>query len=150
MSGSARLTMVGLIATGLGFVGAGINPGPGPRVVRGALTVGSLYLPPLLVGVVALVLVALVAARLRWMPAVGGAFAAILLIGTATFGWAAVSYRLTHPTAVVGFAEDCLQLAGEALAVGAVLAVSVDAGRRPAVKRMAPASRRPGGAPGHG
>ena len=31
LSGLARLTIVGLVATGVGFLGAGVNPGPGPR-----------------------------------------------------------------------------------------------------------------------
>ena len=55
----------------------------------------------------------------------GAVVAAILLIGTATFGWAAVSFRLTHPGLVIGFAEDSPQLAGELLAVAAGLAVTV-------------------------
>src|SRR5919204_5305091 len=75
LSGRAKLTMVGLIGTGIGFVGAGVDPGPGPRVVKGALTVGHLYLPPLLVGLVALALAGLVATRIRWMPAGGGGIA---------------------------------------------------------------------------
>src|ERR671924_453583 len=86
LSGCAKLTMVGLIGTGIGFVGAGVDPGPGPRVVKGALTVGHLYLPPLLVGLVALALAGLVATRIRWMPAVGGAVATILLLGAGTLG----------------------------------------------------------------
>jgi hypothetical protein len=51
--------------------------------------------------------------------------AAILLVGTATFGWAAVSYRLTHPGALIGFAEDTAQVAGELLAAGAAIALTV-------------------------
>jgi hypothetical protein len=108
LSGLAKLTMGGLVGTGIGFLGAGVDPGPGPRVVKGFLTVGPLYLPPLLVGLVALAIAGLVATRIRWMPAVGGAFASILLIGAATLGSAAVSFRLTHPGAVIGFAEDCI------------------------------------------
>src|SRR6266516_6934279 len=125
LSGLAKLTMVGLVATGIGFLGAGVDPGPGPRVVTGSLTVGPLYLPPLLVGLVALALAGLVATRIRWMPAVGGAFASILLIGAATLGSAAVSFRLTHPGAVIGFAEDCIQLTGEAIAAVAGIAATV-------------------------
>ena len=106
LSGLARLTIVGLVATGIGFLGAGVNPGPGPRAVQGALTVGPLYLPPLLVGLVTLAMAGLVATRIPWMSAVGAAFAAILLIGAATFGSAAVSFRLTHPGLVFGFAAE--------------------------------------------
>jgi hypothetical protein len=125
LSGLARLTMGGLVATGIGFLGAGVNPGPGPRAVQGALTVGPLYLPPLLVGLVTLAIAGLVATRIPWMPAVGAAFAAILLIGAATFGSASVSFRLTHPGLVIGFAEDSLQLVGEVIAVVAGIAATV-------------------------
>jgi hypothetical protein len=125
LSGLARLTMVGLVATGIGFLGAGVNPGPGPRAVQGALTVGPLYLPPLLVGLVTLAIAGLVATRNRWMPAVGAAFAAILLIGAATFGSASVSFRLTHPGLVIGFAEDSLQLVGEVIAIVAGITATV-------------------------
>jgi hypothetical protein len=78
--------------------------------------VGHLYLPPLLVGLAALAMASLVATRIRWMPAVGAAFALVLLLGLATLGSAAVTYRLTHPTAGIGFAEDSLQLIGEIVA----------------------------------
>lgn len=125
LPGLAKLTMIGLVGTGIGFLGAGVDPGPGPRTVRGALSVGPLYLPPLLVGLVALAMAGLVATRLRWMPTVGGVFAAILLIGSATLGAAAVSYRLTHPGAVIGFAEDSLQVLGEAITLGAGIAATV-------------------------
>jgi hypothetical protein len=125
LSGLARLTMGGLVATGIGFLGAGVNPGPGPRAVQGALTVGPLYLPPLLVGLVTLAIAGLVATRIPWMPAVGAAFAAILLIGAATFGSASVSFRLTHPELVIGFAEDSLQLVGEVIAIVAGIAATV-------------------------
>ena len=125
LSGLARLTMVGLVATGIGFLGAGVNPGPGPRAVQGALTVGPLYLPPLLVGLVTLAIAGLVATRIPWMPAVGAAFAAILLIGAATFGSASVSFRVTHPGLVIGFAEDSLQLVGEVIAIVAGIAATV-------------------------
>ena len=86
---------------------------------------GPLYLPPLLVGLVALAMAALVATRIPWMPTVGAAFAAILLIGAATFGSAAVSFRLTHPGLVIGFAEDSIQLVGEVIAVVAGIAATV-------------------------
>jgi hypothetical protein len=123
------LIVSGLIGTGLGFMGAGIDPGPGPRTVKGALTVGPLYLPPFLVGLIAVAIAGLVAAHVRWAPALGGALAAILLVGTATFGWAAVSYRLTHPGALIGFAEDTIQVGGELLAVGAAIALTVQSVR---------------------
>jgi hypothetical protein len=42
---------------------------------------------------------------------------------------AAVSFRLTHPGAVIGFAEDSIQLAGAALAAGAGLAATVQLSR---------------------
>jgi hypothetical protein len=48
------------------------------------------------------------------MPTVGGAFAAILLIGSVTLGSTGVFFRLTHPGLVIGFAADCIQLAGAA------------------------------------
>jgi hypothetical protein len=117
--------MVGLIGIGIGFVGAAVNPGPGPRTVKGSLSVAHLYLPPLLVGLVALALAGLVATRARWMPMVGGAFAFALLIGAATLGSAAVSYRVTHPMAGIGFVEDWLQLVGEGIAIGAGIAAIV-------------------------
>ena len=138
LPGLAKLTIVGLVGTGIGFLGAGVNPGPGPRTVRGALSVGFLYLPPLLVGLVALAMAGLVATRNRWMPTAGGVFAVILLIGSATLGADAVSYRLTHPGAVIGFAEDSLQLLGEAITVGAGIAAIVQIVRhRKAVDRQA-------------
>jgi len=65
--------------------------------------VGPLYLPSLLVGLVTLAIAGLVATRIGWMPALGAAFAAILLIGAATFGSASVSFRLTHPGLAIGF-----------------------------------------------
>src|SRR5215472_14888263 len=100
LPGLVRLTIVGLVATGIGFLGAGVNPGPGPRAVQGAFTVGPFYLPPLLVGLVTLTIAGLVATRISWMPAVGAAFATILLLGAATFGSASVLFRLTHPELV--------------------------------------------------
>ena len=133
LSGLARLTIVGLVAPGIGFLGAGVNPGPGPRAVQGALTVGPLYLPPLLVGLVTLAIAGLVATRIRWMPALGAAFAAILLIGAATFGSASVSFRLTHPGLVIGFTEDSLQLIGEVIAIVAGIAATVQFVRNKAV-----------------
>jgi hypothetical protein len=114
--------MVGLIGIGIGFVGAAIDPGPGPRTVKGSLTVAHLYFPPLLVGLVALTIAALVATRARWLPVVGGVFALILIIGAATLGSAAVSYRVMHPMAGIGFVEDWLQLVGEGIAIGAGIA----------------------------
>jgi hypothetical protein len=130
LSGLAKLTVVGLIATAIGFLGAGVNPGPGPRVVHGALTVGPVYLPPLLVGLVTLIIAGLVAViRIRWMPAVGAAFAAILLIGAFSLGSASVGYRLTHPGAGIGFVEDSLQLVGEVIAIVAGIAATVQAYR---------------------
>jgi hypothetical protein len=57
-------------------------------VVNAALRVGRLYLPPLLVGLVTLAVAGLVATRRRWAPAVGAAFAAVLLIGTFGIGLA--------------------------------------------------------------
>jgi hypothetical protein len=125
LSGLAKLTMVGLVATGIGFIGAGVNPGPGPRTVTRSLTVGPFYLPPLLVGLVALAIASLVPTRIRWMPAVGAAFAIILLIGAATLGSASVSFRLTHPGLAIGFAEDSLQVVGEANAAVAGIAATV-------------------------
>src|SRR6266566_5937483 len=129
----ARLTIVGLIATGIGFLGAGVNPGPGPRAVQAALTVGPLYLPPLLVGLVTLAIAGLVATRIGWMPALGAAFAASLLIGAATFGSASVSFRLTHPGLVICFTEDSLQLIGEVIAIVAGIAATVQFVRNKAV-----------------
>jgi hypothetical protein len=125
LSGLARLTIVGLVATGIGFLGAGVNPGPGPRAVQGALTVGTLYLPPLLVGLITLAITGLVATRISRMPAVGAEFAAILLLGAATFGSASASFRLTHPGLVIGFTEDSLQLIGEVIAIVAGIAATV-------------------------
>ncbi len=133
LSGLARLTIVGLVATGIGFLGAGVNPGTGPRAVQGALTVGPLYLPPLLVGLVTLAIASLVVTRIGWMPALGAAFAAILLIGAATFGSASVSFRLTHPGLIIGFIEDSLQLIGEVIAIVAGIAATVQFVRNKAV-----------------
>jgi hypothetical protein len=125
LSGLARLIVAGLIMPGIGFLGAGLDPGPGPRVVKGSLTIGQLYVPPLLVGLTAQVMASLVAARIRWMPAVTGVFASILLIGSVTFGWRAVSLRLFHPGEIIGFLEDSLQIVGEAIATMAgILAVA--------------------------
>lgn len=126
----STLTMVGLIATGIGFVGASVNPGPGPLTVHGSMSVGIFYLPPLLVGLVTLVIAGLVATHIRWMPTVGAVLAVILLIGSATLGSDAVSYRLTHPGGSIGFAEDWLQIPGEALAAVAGFAATVQLLRR--------------------
>ena len=46
----------------------------------------------------------------------GAAVAAILLTGSATFGGVRDLYRLTHSAAAIPFAEDSLQLLGEAVA----------------------------------
>ena len=101
--------------------------------MQGALTVGPLYLPPLLVGLVTLAIAGLVATRIGWMPALGAAFAAILLIGAATFGSASVSFRLTHPGLAIGFIEDSLQLIGEVIAIVAGIAATVQFVRNKAV-----------------
>jgi hypothetical protein len=95
--------------------------------------VGPLYLPPFLVGLATVAiggLVGLVAPRIRWMPAVGAGFAAILLIGALTFGSAAVEYLLTHHRTDFGFIEDTLQLASETIAIVAGTAATVRAYRR--------------------
>jgi hypothetical protein len=118
----AKLVAAGLGGTGIGFAGAGIYAGPGPRTVHGALTLGPLYLPPLLVALAALALAALAATRIRWAAGAAAAFAAILLTGSVTFGAAAISYRMAHPAAAIPFAEDSLQLLGEAIATGAGIA----------------------------
>jgi hypothetical protein len=125
LSSVARLTTVGLVATGIGFVAAGVNPGPGPRVVNGAMTVGPLYLSPLLVGLSAWALAALVSTGIRWLPVLGAFFALVMLVGSATLGSAAMALRLSHPEAVLGFAGDALQLAGELLAAGAGIVAAV-------------------------
>ena len=101
--------------------------------MQGALTVGPLYLPPLLVGLVTLAIADLVATRTGWMPALGTVFAAILLIGAATFGSASVSFRLTHPGLAIGFIEDSLQLIGEVIAIVAGIAATVQFVRNKAV-----------------
>jgi hypothetical protein len=59
LSGRAKLTMVGLVGTGIGFLGAGCDPASGPRLVPGSLIVVHLSLPPLLAGLVVLAMVAL-------------------------------------------------------------------------------------------
>ena len=76
-------------------------------------------------GFARLTIVGLVATRIPWIPALGAAFAAILLIGAATFGSASVSFRLTHPGLVIGFAEDSLQLIGEVVAIVAGIVATV-------------------------
>jgi hypothetical protein len=117
--------MFGLFAMAAGFLGASIDPGSGPRTVVGSLTVGPFYLPPLLVALVALVIAALVHSGVRWMPAAGAMLAIVFLVGSATIGAPAVSYRLTHPGGVVGFVEDWLQVIGETLAAVAGTAATV-------------------------
>jgi hypothetical protein len=89
-----------------------------------------LYLPPVLVGLVTLTVAGPVANRIRWMPAVAAVFAAILLMGALTFGWDAVSYRLSHPGSVIGFAEDSAQTIGEALTIVAGLTATRRASER--------------------
>ena len=98
------------------ILGASLNPGAGPRTVNGSLTVGPFYLPPLLVALVCVVVATLVARGVKHSYAVGGGLAAVLLIGSATMGWPAISYRISHPTHPLGFTEDWLQLIGEATA----------------------------------
>lgn len=115
-SKSARWIVLGLAATAAGFLGASLNPGAGPRTVNGSLTLGPFYLPPLLVAVVCVSLATLAACRVRHSVAIGAAFAAVLLIGSATMGSAAISYRISHPAHPLGFIEDWLQLLGEATA----------------------------------
>jgi hypothetical protein len=131
------LVAAGLAATGTGFAGAGIDAGPGPRTVHGSLTLGPLYLPPLLVALAAFTLAALAVTRIRWAAGAGAGFAGLLLAGSATFGAAAISYRLGHPAAAIPFAEDTLQLLGEAIAAGAGIAATMRLLRQ----RQAPGSR---------
>jgi hypothetical protein len=79
------VVVAGLLATSVGFVAAAIDPGEGPRVVEGGLTVGPLYLPPMIVGVVLLGVIGLVAAsRTWWSVAVATAVALVLLVGSFT------------------------------------------------------------------
>jgi hypothetical protein len=111
-----RWIVVGLSATALGFLGASLDPGAGPRTVKGSLTLGPFYLPPLLVALVCLGIAVLAARRIRHSVTVAGVWAAVLLVGSVTMGWAAVSYRVSHPTHPLGFGEDWLQLVGEAAA----------------------------------
>jgi hypothetical protein len=92
--------------------------------VSGPLTLGPFYLPPLLVAAVCLGVAALVARRVRYSIALAGALAAALLIGSATMGPAAISYRISHPAHPLGFAEDWLQLLGEATTAVAALAAA--------------------------
>jgi hypothetical protein len=121
----AGLVAAGLTATGTGFAGAGIDAGQGPRTIHASLTLGPVYLPPLLVALAAFTLAALAVTRTRWAASAGAAFAAVLLAGSATFGAAAISYRLGHPAAAIPFAEDTLQLLGEAIATGAGIAATM-------------------------
>jgi hypothetical protein len=51
------------------------------------------------------------------MQMVAGVLALVLLLGSGTLGWAAVSYRLSHPQEILSFSEDALQVAGELLVV---------------------------------
>jgi hypothetical protein len=119
------LVAAGLTAAGLGFVAASLDPGPGPLTVHGALTIDPVYLPPFLTGLVALVMAGVQARRSRWAPAAGAALAAVLLAGALTLGRAAIWWRLGHPGAVIGFAEDTTQLAGELTALAAGIAATI-------------------------
>lgn len=60
---------------------------------------------------------ALAALHVRHSIVPGVVLAAVLLIGSATMGSAAISYRVSHPTHPLGFIEDWLQLLGEATAL---------------------------------
>ena len=113
---STHWIALGLAATAAGFLGASLDPGAGPRTVNGSLNLGPFYLPPLLVAIVCVSIATLVARRVRHSVALAGALAAVLLIGSATMGSAAISYRIGHPTHPLGFIEDWLQLIGEATA----------------------------------
>jgi formate hydrogenlyase subunit 3/multisubunit Na+/H+ antiporter MnhD subunit len=75
-----------------------------------------------LVALVVLAIAAVPATNRRWQAPVVAVAALILLIGSSTFGGAAVSYRLTHPIHTLGFVEDWLQILGEATAAVAGLA----------------------------
>jgi len=119
------LAAAGLTAAGLGFVAASLDPGPGPLTVHGALTAGPVYLPPFLTALVALAMAGVQARRTRWPPAAGAALAAVLLAGAATLGRAAIWWRLARPGAVLGFAEDTAQLAGELTALAAGVAATI-------------------------
>lgn len=118
---SARWVVLGLAATAAGLLGASLNPGAGPRTVNGALTLGPFYLPPRLVAVVCLGVAALVARHVSYSVAAGGVLAAVLLIGSATMGSAAISYRVSHPRHPLGFSEDWLELLGQATAAAAAV-----------------------------
>jgi hypothetical protein len=121
---SARWVAVGLAATAAGFLGASLDPGAGPRTVNGSLTVGPFYLPPLLVALVCLAVAILAARRVKYSLIVAGAFAAVMLVGSATAGWAAISYRISHPTHPLGFIEDWLEVLGLATAALVALAAA--------------------------
>jgi hypothetical protein len=94
------------------------------------LTIGPVYLPPFLTGLVALAMAGVQACRSRWAPAAGAALAAVLLAGALTLGRAAIWWRLGHPGAVTGFAEDTAQLAGELTALAAGVAATIIISRR--------------------
>jgi hypothetical protein len=139
------LAAAGLAVAGLGFVAASINPGPGPRTVRGAIFVGPVYLPPFLTGLAALAMAGVQLRRTRWAQAAGAILAAVLLAGAFSLGHASVSWRLGHPGALIGFAEDTAQLAGEitAIAAGAALTVAGRGTAPPAsARRRRPAADR--------
>jgi hypothetical protein len=59
------------------------------------------------------------------LPRADGSRDLVLLLGSATLGWAAVSFRLSHPQELLGFSEDVLQLSGELLAVSAAVVASL-------------------------
>ena len=138
---TARWIVLGLAATAAGFLGASLNPGAGPRTVNGSLTLGPFYLPPLLMALICLGVAASAALHVRYSIAAGVALAAVLLIGSATMGSAAISYRITHPAHPLGFTEDWLQLLGEATTV---IPAALAAARCRLRNRKQPRTRRPG------
>jgi uncharacterized membrane protein len=81
-----------------------------------AQSLDRFYLSPLLVAVVCLGVAALLARHVSYSVAAGGMLAAVLLIGSATMGSAAISYRVSHPAHPLGFSEDWLELLGQATA----------------------------------
>jgi hypothetical protein len=135
---SARWVVLGLAATAAGFLGASLDPGAGPRTVNGALRLGPFYLPPLLVALVCLAIAALAARHVRYSLVAGCVLAAVLLIGSATMGSAAISYRVSHPTHPLGFTEDWLQLLGEATAA---VPAALSAARHRLRKRRQPTTK---------
>jgi peptidoglycan/LPS O-acetylase OafA/YrhL len=134
------LIAAGLAVAGFGFMAAGVDAGPGPRAVHGAVSIGPVYLPPFLTGLVALAVAGVQARRARWAPAAGAVLAVVLLAGALTLGRAGIWWRLAHPGAAIGFAEDTAQLAGEITAIAAGVAAIVSRRRPPP-----PPARRPDG-----